>query len=210
MYQEFSHFFPPPLLPSWPGRSPASSGYGGGLLTHLPASLLLPTSHPPPTICSLRAAKTSLLAYKLHHVTQLQSLPGPLISHKVKAVSAVVLRGILKAVASGRPLKPWCMWGPSKPWCVGYLEAEVLVGALRSWPVGRPQRPADLTPLILYGPQLLPSPCFVWSRHTCPSEVLKHTRGPPTLDPVLWWLVTLCHPVQCTDYGAMCALLCLC
>lgn len=61
MYQEFSHFSPLPLLPPHPDHSPPSSGEGSGLLTHLSASLLPPTSHLPPTICSLSSSQSEPL-----------------------------------------------------------------------------------------------------------------------------------------------------
>ena len=45
-----------------PRPSPPSSGWGSGLLTHLPASVLPPTPRPPPAICSLSSSQVSLLA----------------------------------------------------------------------------------------------------------------------------------------------------
>lgn len=80
---EFSHFSPPPLPPPHPDHSPPSSGYGSGLLTHLSASLLPPTSHLPPTICSLSSSQSEPLNMDAlsYHASAQKPVSQFLISH---------------------------------------------------------------------------------------------------------------------------------
>ena len=173
-----------------PRPSPSSSGWGGGLLTHLPASVLPPTPRPPPAICSLSSSQSEPLSMSASFPS-LQSLLGACVEWAL----SMVLRGTSWPCACGPRCCPtalapctWDMWPPAGPLTV---QSPTLLP--QGW---------TFSPCHAHGIPL-PRPCSKrFFREVCPGHPSPSTCSWPC--PVLVGVSSLCHPVQCTSYGALC------